>query len=164
MARPGMRTARGFTLVEMMISSAIILVTITGFIGMVRTVLATNASSHRRTVGSFVRSALLDQLAVMPRRIVGTLPQKTWFIDECYDLDSRPSGTNLLRDTGYTCPAGSGYQRWLRVTPVAGAPSSYRINLYVERITSPCTVLSDPERTLRAASDNCVSSDAFVND
>lgn len=158
MAPPGKRTARGFTLIEMMISSVIILIAITGFIGMVQLVMGANASAHRRTVGSFVRGAILDQLAVVPRRIIGTLPQNTWYIDECYDLDSRPSGSNLLRDAAYTCPAGSGYQRWLRVTPIAGTPSTYRIAVYVERIGNGCT----PET--RDSTEACVSGDAIVND
>ena len=70
----------------------------------------------------------------------------------------RLSGQNLLHDSGYACPSGSGYQRWLRVTPIAGTPSTYRIAVYVERISMGCT----PET--RDASESCVSGDAIIND
>ena len=156
--------ARGFTLVEMMISSAILLVAITGFIAMVQHVISSNALSHRRTVGTFARGALLDELAVMPRRVIAELPQETWFIDACFDLDSRPAGSNVLREETFTCPATAGYQRWMRVTPVAAQPNAFQVALYVERITAGCTDPADDEREARNWSSNCVSADAFVND
>lgn len=164
MDQPLRRATRGFTLVEMMISSAILLAAITGFIATVQHVVASNALSHRRTVGSFARGALLDQLAVMPRRVIGEMPQGVWFIDECYDLESRLVGSNVLRDAAFVCPDPAGYQRWLRVTPVAGEPTSFQVALYVERITAGCTDLADDERTARNASSNCVAGDAFIND
>jgi hypothetical protein len=151
-------------MIEMMISSVIILVAVTGFIAMVQHVLAANGAAHRRTVGTFVRGALLDQLSVTPRGVIAALPQNAWYIDECYDFDSRPSGANLLRDPAYVCPDGSGYQRWVRVTPVVGTSRAFRIAVYVERISMGCTVTTDPDRLLRNASDACVSADVFVND
>lgn len=164
MARTPRRTARGFTLIEMMISSTILLVAIVGFIAMVQHVMASNLLSHRRTVGSFARGALLDQLAVTPRRILGEMPPDRWFIDECYDLHSRVVSGNYLRATDYVCPSEAGYQRWLRVTPVDGVPSSYQVAIYVERVGHGCTDLTDPERMARTWDSNCVSADAFIND
>lgn len=164
MLRTPHRSARGFTLLEMMISSTILLVAITGFIAMVQHVVASNALSHRRTVGSFARGALLDQVAITPRRIFAEMPRNAWFIDECYDLESRIVGSNILRDTAFACPDGAGYQRWVRVRPVGGVASTYQIGVYVERVTMGCTDLADVERAARNASSNCVSADAFVND
>jgi prepilin-type N-terminal cleavage/methylation domain-containing protein len=164
MDQPQRRAARGFTLVEMMISSAILLAAITGFIATVQHVVASNALSHRRTVGSFARGALLDQLAVMPRRVIGEMPQGVWFIDECYDLESRLVGSNVLRDVDFACPDPASYQRWLRVEAVAGAPTSFRVGLYVERINAGCTLATDHQVNWRDSSSNCVSGDAFIND
>lgn len=152
------RTARGFTLVEAMISSVILLVAMIGFIAMVQLVLSANATAHRRTIGTFARGALLDQMAVMPRRIIGSLPQQIWYVDECYDADARVSGVNLLRAPDFQCPQGSHYRRWLQVTPVAATPSTFQLGMYVERIEGGCTPAT------REASVNCVSADMFVND
>lgn len=150
--------AGGFTLVEVMVSMVILMVAMMGFIAMLQHVLASNGTAHRRTVGSFVRGALLDQLAVTSRRVIGTLPANLWVIDECYDVHGLPTGANVLRATDYVCPAVSHYRRWMRVAPVLGATNAFNVGVYVERIDTPCT----PET--RDASVGCVAADLLVND
>jgi prepilin-type N-terminal cleavage/methylation domain-containing protein len=162
MKTPG-RTARGFTLIEVMLSSLILVVAITGFIALVQLVMSANATAHRRTVGSYVRGALLDRLTVTPRRIVGSLPQNAWFIDECYDANAQPVGQNLLHESAWQCPSGSGlpvpvYRRWIRVTTLAGVASAYTLSVYVERIDSGCL----PEQ--RHSALGCMSADLYVTD
>jgi len=157
------RQPRGFTLIEMMLSSLILIVAITGFIALVQLVMSSNATAHRRTVGTYVRGALLDRLAVTPRRIVGSLPQDTWFIDECYDGNAQPVAENLLREATWECPSGTGlpmpaYRRWVRVTPQAGVTAAYTLSVYVERIGSGCL----PEN--RHAALGCVAADLFLTD
>jgi prepilin-type N-terminal cleavage/methylation domain-containing protein len=157
------RQPRGFTLIEVMLASLILVVAITGFIGLVQLVMSSNATAHRRTVGTYMRGALLDRLAVTPRRIVGTLPQSTWFVDECYDGNAQPAGQNLLRESAWQCPSGAGlpvpvYRRWVRVTPLAGVTAAYNLSVYVERIDSGCL----PEN--RHSALGCVSADLFVTD
>jgi prepilin-type N-terminal cleavage/methylation domain-containing protein len=156
--------ARGFTLIEVMVSSVILIVAMIGFIAVVQNVLASNSAAHRRTVGTYVRSSFLDLLAVTPRLAVGSMPQNTWFIDECYDADSQLTGSNLLHQTGFTCPQppavanASQYQRWLQVTPVAGTTSAYNLGVYVERINGGCTTAN------RYGSLGCVAADLFLTD
>lgn len=154
---------RGFTLIELMLASLILVVAITGFIGVVQLVMSANATAHRRTVGTYVRGALLDRLAVTPRRIVGTLPQNTWFIDECYDGNAQPTGENLLHESAWACPSGTGlpvamYRRWVRVTPLAGVTAAYNLSVYVERIDGGCLAEN------RNSALGCVAADLFVTD
>jgi hypothetical protein len=145
-------------LIEVMVSMVILIVCMLGFIAMMQHVLASNATAHRRTVGSFTRGALLDQLAVTPRRVLGTVPANQWLVDECYDIHARTTGTNQLRTADYTCPDTSYYRRWLRVAPLAGVTNAFDVGVYVERIDNGCT----PET--RGASVGCVAADLFVTD
>ncbi len=149
---------RGFTLVEVMISSLILVVAMVGFLSVMQHTLASNRVAHRRTVATQVRTGMLDRLTVTPRLGITSLPQNAWFIDECYDVDARLSGVNLLRDAAYACPDGSFYRRWLQVVPVAGASSTWQVGLYVERIDNGCT----PDT--RFASTGCVAADTYLTD
>lgn len=152
------RPARGFTLIEVMISGVVLIVAMIGFIAMIQHVMSSNALAHRRTLGAFVRGSLLDELAVTSRRVIGTLPQNAWVIDECYDQNSQPNGTNTLRAADYECPPTAHYRRWMRIAPIAGATNAYSLGVYVERIDAGCIP------AMREASSGCVSADLLVND
>ncbi|BDG09041.1 type IV pilus modification PilV family protein [Anaeromyxobacter paludicola] len=182
MSRPRRaRAARGFTLLEVMVAGAVLLIAVLGFVGVVRYAATANAVANRRTSLTYFRAALMDRLAVTPRLSLtgGGVPASTWVVDSCWDQNGQLVGSNLPSSSGYsssyTCPGTALYQSWLYVTPVsassvnagsncATAGSCVQVKLYVERTDMSCTDTSDATRAKRYSSTGCVAADLLFTD
>jgi Tfp pilus assembly protein PilV len=140
------RAERGTTIIEAMIAAVVLLIGMTGFVAQSRYAATATAVAHRRTDITWLRSGLIDRLAVTPRRSLATLsalPANTWVVDGCYDVNSQRIGTNDgYSDAGYQCPGGTVYRSW--VSSTANANSTWTVSLYVERTDGGC---SPAERT-----------------
>jgi len=151
------RGERGTTLIEVVIASAILMVAMVGLMGTIRYAARANGIAHRRTVNSFLRSSLLDRMAVTPRASLAFYPSGTWVIDNCLDGASSELGRNTTPPSStYACPTGWSYRRWINVTP--NGTSSWRVGVYVERMDDGCTAAN------RYASVGCLAADLFLTD
>jgi len=163
-ARPTRRLARGFGLIELMISSVILLVAVVGFLGAMREAMNATAVAHRRTEATLLRTGLVERLTVGRRDFVSALAGQGWVVESCYDINAvpmaageNPGATTGTWTAGFACPAASVYRRLLQVTAVP-TQRIWRVALYVERIDQPCTAAT------RNSSLGCVSADLYLTD
>lgn len=156
---------RGTTLIEVMIAGVILLVALLGFAGMASTSAASTGVAHRRGATAYMITGLIERLMVAPRTPYVQVPQDTWIIDNCYDINGQVVASNPLRpppaappSTTFTCPTAppnpAYYRTWLRLS---GA-GPWALSVYAERIDPGCTVAT------RYASLACVAADLFLTD
>ncbi len=166
MTRPPIRrgTARGFGLLELMISSAILLVSVLGFLGAMREAVNATAVAHRRTESTLLRTGLVERLTVSRRDSIAALAGLGWVVESCYDVNAVPmaAGENPGATSGawvaaFACPATSVYRRLVSVTVVPNQ-RIWRVALYVERIDQACTAAT------RHSSIGCVGADLYLTD
>lgn len=174
---PELRSARGSTLIELMIAAAILLVATTGFVGAMREAVTATAVAHRRTEGALLRTGLLESLTVTRRDLVAPLGALTtnpanpvWVVESCYDVDAVLLGQNPGMTGGawdQTVPdpafcAGGLYKRWVSATPIPDAAGGdqrvWRVSVYVERTDQGCTAAT------RFQNIGCVAADTYLTD
>lgn len=161
------RAARGAALLELMVSSVILLVAVTGFVGAMREAVNATAVAHRRTESTLLRTGLMERLTTARRDIVAPLAGQGWVVEGCYDGNAVPLGDNAGISGGtwnaaFACPAGTLYRRWVSATAIpdaAGNPQRvWRVNTYVERVDPGCTAAG------RYGSISCVAADLYLTD
>ncbi len=119
---PRLRSARGSGLLELMISSVILIVAMTGFVAAMRDAVNATAVAHRRTESTLLRTGLIERLSVSRRSAIATLAGRGWLVDSCYDVDARPLGDNSAAwDPAFACPGGTVYRRMVSATAVPDA-------------------------------------------
>jgi len=167
-------------MVEVLIAAVVLLIGVLGFVGTVGYAATATAVGNRRTALSFLRSGLVDRLAVTSRGALGA-PATTWVIDSCWDGNSQLLAQNSAYSTSTSlCPANTLYRSWLCVAnPSSGAAatcpnvstptptstsscatggSCYQVSLYVERTDGGCT------QDKRYNSLGCVAADLLLTD
>jgi Tfp pilus assembly protein PilV len=153
------RGERGTTLLEVIIATAVLIIGVVAFAATANVAASSTRISHRTTTLGFIRSGVVDRVAVMPRAVLGTLPGATWVVDRCFDVNAREVGRNgdPTWSATYACPAGTLYQSWLNSTANAGG-ASWTVATYVERTDSGCTAAA------RHSSVGCIAADLLVTD
>lgn len=151
-----MRSERGTTLIELMISGTIILIAIIGFVATMSEAARSSAIAQRRTVAGQLRTAVVERVAVTQRDRMALLPQNEWRTDACFDGASRLVSQNAALAADFACPAGTVYRSWLRVEPTLNR--TWAVRTYAERMETPCA----PADRYRALS--CVAADVLLTD
>jgi hypothetical protein len=161
-------------MIEVMVATSILIIAAVGFGGTSQYAATSTGIGHRRTAAAMLRAELIDRLEVLPRttlRGIAAANRGSWLVDRCYGVDAQllPGGENTSHALTFTCPAGTYYRSWVKVTDytASGAAatdawgtttSSWKINSYVERTDMSC------KAALAAASVGCVAADLMVTD
>lgn len=150
-------------LLELMISSVILLVAVLGFMAAMREAVSATAVAHRRTEATMLRTGLLERLSVSRRDLLSPIAGRGWLIESCYDVDARPIGDNAtLWDAAFACPANTLYRRMVSATAVPDATGAaqriWAVSIYVERTDQGCTPAT------RFQSIGCVGADLYLTD
>jgi Tfp pilus assembly protein PilV len=146
---------RGSTILEVVIAGTVLLVAFAGFIATANTASRANAVAHRRGTASYFRTGLLERYAVTSRAAYASVPADTWVVDGCFDEASEDRGArNTNHLSTFTCPAGSVYRTWIRLT----GTGPWTLGVYAERIQPGCTAAA------RFTSQACVAADHFLTD
>jgi len=136
----------GTTLIELMVALTILLVAMAGFWTSVVQSVTSTGIAHRRTVGTWLRSDLVDRISLTRRAALTPTPANEWVIDQCFDNGGEPTTANPAFLTDFACAASDGYRRWVSVTPDTQRVNEYgfegpiwRVSIYVESILNGCT-------------------------
>lgn len=163
-ARHGRRSERGFGLLELMVSSAILLVAIVGFLGATREAVNATAVAHRRTESTLLRTGLIERVMVSRRNLIAGLAGLGWVVEGCYDINAvpvpageNPGATGGSWTAAFACPDTAVYRRWVSATVVPGQ-RVWSVALYVERVDQACTPAT------RYSSLGCVGADLYLTD
>jgi Tfp pilus assembly protein PilV len=159
MTRANRRRERGMTVLEVVIASAVMLVALTGFVATANIASNSTALAHRMTSLSFLRSGLLERVAVLPRGSLAALAANGgWFVEACYDqTGARLDDPTRTLSPSYACPTGWFYRTHLRAT-VNGTAPQWPVQLYVERANPGCTAAN------RQSSSACIAADLLLTD
>ena len=145
---------RGSTLLEVLVAGTVLLVSFAGFISTANVASKANAVAHRRGTESYYRTGLLERYAVTSRGAYASIPANTWILDRCFDEASRETGSNGSHASTFTCPTGSVYRTWIRLT----GTGPWTFGVYAERIEPGCTAAT------RFTNQACVAADQFLTD
>ena len=150
------RAQRGYTILEVMIASVVLLIGLLGFAATSLTAMTGSRSANTRTSLTLVRGALVDRLTVTSRNAFGTIPT-TWTIDDCYDANSILLTQNTAYSSTFSCPGGTAYRGWVRAQ-ATGSTATWWLQLYVEATDPGCAPGA------RYASAACVGADLYLSD
>jgi Tfp pilus assembly protein PilV len=160
------RGERGSTMIEVMVATSILIIAAVGFGGTSQYAATSTGIGHRRTVATFIRGELIDRLEVVPRSVlrgVAAANEGVWVLDACYDFTVKRTASNGTYSAAFTCPVGSAYRSWIRVTDNgadawAATTNMWTVGIYVERTARGCTAAN------REASVDCLSADLLLTD
>ncbi len=157
------RGGRGFGLLELMISSVILLVAVVGFVGAIREAVNATAVAHRRTEETMLRTGLIERLTTARRDFLAPLAGQGWVVESCYDVNAQLLGDNGgAWSAAFACPAETTYRRLASATAVPDAAGNaqrvWSVNLYVERTDQACSPAT------RYQSLGCVAADLYLTD
>jgi Tfp pilus assembly protein PilV len=151
------KSQRGATLLEVMVATALITISMGGFVAMVVHASRATKTAHVRTAVSLLRTATLERISTVPRDGLTAFPS-AFRIDRCYDGSSQETSQNASWSDSFACPTGTVYRTWLRVAAQASPARTWLVRAYAEKLEPGCTA------TTAGASEACSVGQLLLTD
>lgn len=161
--RAGRRGPRGLSLIELMIAMVLLIVSVLGLVAGLREAMNANATAHRRTGTTLLRTGLVERLSVTRRSTIDGFAGAGWLSESCYDENGVATATNTTYTVDFACPAGTTYVRHVSATAVPTATGAdqrlWQVAVYVDQQNRPAASMAEC-----LTSTTCVAANLLLTD